>query len=604
MTVILAYELVLDRLREHNCRPKETTAGQATALCPVHEADGQGHKPSLSVTANGDKVLIHCHGECETGEILARIGLTFDDLRTDQADRPTRTVVAEYPYTDETGKVLYVKVRYDPKGFQQYVPQPDGTKAYSLNGVSRVLFNLPKLADATEVWIAEGEKDCLMLHEAGVVATTWDAGAWQPGAKPKWRPEYSQRLTGKHVTIVQDRDDAGRQTATDIADSIKTYAASVRIVEAARGNDAHDHLNLGGTVADFVPVAGFTEPRSWRPIDLSPVLDGTWVQPKPTVGSRTDGKGLLYPGKSHLIIGETEAGKGWFTLVIALQEMYQGHHVLYVDFEDSESTVVGRLLTISISRDWMDRRDLIRRYFHYVRPESPIGTTGVHRGDLREITMEYRPTLAVLDGITECMVMHDLNPLDNVDAAKFGRLLPQPLASTGAAVASLDHVTKSNDSRGRYALGAVHKVNALDGGALLLENRKPFGVGMKGVSAIKISKDRPGQLRANGVSSTNGLYWYGDLVLDSENDDYAHIAIYPPIDAASEPQNARPIELMKQISDLLAGKPDGLSQRMIRSALRGKMTRRIEALDLLILDGYVTGDTPHKLIRPFVEHPK
>ena len=136
------------------------------------------------------------------------------------------------------------------------------------------------------------------------------------------------------------------------------------------------------------------------------------------------------------------------------------------------------------------------------------------------------------------------------------------------------------------------------------KNPKPFGVGMKGVSAIKISKDRPGQLRANGVSSTNGLYWYGDLVLDSENDEYAHIAIYPPIDAVSEPQNVRPIELMKQISNLLAGKPDGLSQRMIRSALRGKMTRRIEALDLLILDGYVTVDTPHKLIRPFVEPPK
>src|SRR5215216_4258797 len=183
MTVILAYGLVLDRLREHNCRPKETRAGQATALCPVHEADGQGHDPSLSVTANGGKVLIHCHGECETGEILARVGLTFDDLRTDPANRSTRTVIAEYPYTDETGKVLYVKVRYDPKGFQQYVPQPDGTMAYSLNGVPRVLFNLPKLADATEVWIEEGEKDCLKLHEAGVVATTWDAGAWQPGAK-------------------------------------------------------------------------------------------------------------------------------------------------------------------------------------------------------------------------------------------------------------------------------------------------------------------------------------------------------------------------------------------------------------------------------------
>ena len=80
---------------------------------------------------------------------------------------------------------------------------------------------------------------------------------------------------------------------------IKTYAASVRIVEAARGNDAYDHLNLGGTVAE----SGFCESPVSRSHGvsineyLSGVLDGTWVQPKPTVGSRTDGKGLFLPGQ-------------------------------------------------------------------------------------------------------------------------------------------------------------------------------------------------------------------------------------------------------------------------------------------------------------------
>ena len=69
--------------------------------------------------------------------------------------------------------------------------------------------------------------------------------------------------------------------------------------------------------------------------------------------------------------------------------------------------------------------------------------------------------------------MHNLELNDNTDAAKYGRLLPQRLANLGAAVASLDHVTKSSEGRGRYALGAVHKVNALDDAGTRYHWRSP-----------------------------------------------------------------------------------------------------------------------------------
>jgi hypothetical protein len=43
--------------------------------------------------------------------------------------------------------------------------------------------------------------------------------------------------------------------------------------------------------------------RSWQPVDLSDVLDGTWQPLQPTVGLRTDGVGVFYPGKSHTVSG-------------------------------------------------------------------------------------------------------------------------------------------------------------------------------------------------------------------------------------------------------------------------------------------------------------
>ena len=143
------------------------------------------------------------------------------------------------------------------------------------------------------------------------------------------------------------------------------------------------------------------------------------------------------------------------------------------------------MLTLQVAND------VIRERFHYLRPESPI-TDPVSRGDLAEILGDTHPTFSVVDGVTEGMVLHGLDPLSNKDCATFGQRLPTAISRQGPAVVSLDHVTKSPDGRGRYAIGAVHKLNGLNGGAYLLDNRTPFGIGRKGTSTIKIAKDRPG----------------------------------------------------------------------------------------------------------------
>jgi hypothetical protein len=55
--------------------------GQWTAYCPVHEGDGQKHKPSLGVgTGNAGEILVHCFVGCGVADIVKAMGLELADL--------------------------------------------------------------------------------------------------------------------------------------------------------------------------------------------------------------------------------------------------------------------------------------------------------------------------------------------------------------------------------------------------------------------------------------------------------------------------------------------------------------------------------------------
>jgi hypothetical protein len=64
---------LLDRL----ARAKQTAPGRWLACCPAHE----DRSPSLSIRELDDgRVLLHDFGGCETGDVLAALGLTLADL--------------------------------------------------------------------------------------------------------------------------------------------------------------------------------------------------------------------------------------------------------------------------------------------------------------------------------------------------------------------------------------------------------------------------------------------------------------------------------------------------------------------------------------------
>lgn len=390
--------------------------------------------------------------------------------------------------------------------------------------------------------------------------------------------------------------------AERVADAAQARAAAADAARLLQVAEAGDAEKIAAEKSRLIEAWSGTPPRacgSWRPVDLTAVLSGDHDPALPTVGRRDDGVGLFYPGRLHTVASESEGGKTWLLMVAAAAEMNAGHAVLYLDFEDDEAGVVGRLLALGAGPETIAAR------FCYIRPDEAITALG-NRADLAQALGDLRPRLAVLDGITEAMSLHGLEMKDNTDIARFGKLLPRWIADQGPASVGLDHVTKDRDTRGRYAIGGVHKLNGVNGAALLLENRVPFGIGNIGRSSVLIAKDRPGQLRRHALPAGEGLHWLADLVIDSPADaagTYVEARLARPNGDAPA---FRPTALMAKISAALAHASAPLSKQDIEARVRGKRVADVRtALAALIDEEYVTvsrgprGAILHALVKPF-----
>jgi hypothetical protein len=232
--------------------------GRWVARCPAHD----DRRESLSFADGHKGVVVKCHAGCTVEQITAAVGCAVKDLfpAAPSARAADGRIVAEYPYRDEEGKLLFEVVRFEPKDFRQRVPDPGarGGWRWSLNGVRRVVFRLPEcirwLRDEPEgtLFVCEGEKDVEAIIRAGGRATCNAGGAG------KWLPEYREQLAGwKRVVVVADKDEPGRKHARQVATCLAEPGREVRIVEVpGEGKDAADYLERGGTLEGLLAVEG------------------------------------------------------------------------------------------------------------------------------------------------------------------------------------------------------------------------------------------------------------------------------------------------------------------------------------------------------------
>lgn len=190
------------------------------------------------------------------------------------AKRLKPRVVAKYDYVDASGKLVYQVLRMEPgrrgrsKEFAQRRPAADGW-TNDMKGVDTILYRLPAVLAAEDVWIVEGEKDVHTLEGLGLVATTNSGGA---GA---WRRELAESLRGKVVTVCGDQDEPGAKRDAKIARDLQGVAKAVRIASLpANCKDVSDYVAQGGTREGLLAIVGDVreEPEASR-IEAAEAMD-------------------------------------------------------------------------------------------------------------------------------------------------------------------------------------------------------------------------------------------------------------------------------------------------------------------------------------------
>lgn len=247
--------------------------GQGKATCPFHDDD----TPSLSIDAATGKFF--CHGCNAHGGIVA-FHMRRHDLEHDEARRRLarlgllqQSVASTYDYLDESGNLIFQVVRYEPKRFSQRRPDGRGGWINNLDGVTRMLYRLPEVIEADQVFIVEGEKDVETLRGTGLVATCNPMGAG------KWRSEYNEYLRGKSVIIIPDNDEPGKAHAQSVAGNLAGIAASIKVLELTglrQGGDITDWFENGGNKPTLIRLVLKTDEWSHeRVIDVTVDAENT-----------------------------------------------------------------------------------------------------------------------------------------------------------------------------------------------------------------------------------------------------------------------------------------------------------------------------------------
>lgn len=332
----------------------------------------------------------------------------------------------------------------------------------------------------------------------------------------------------------------------------------------------------------------------WEPVDLKPILAGEYVADLPTMLERSDGVPLFYPGRTHLIIGETESAKTWFSLLAAHQELVKGNHVVFIDCEDTVVTAVERLRALGVTDEQM-----LERFSYYDAPalgrldrlaESRIG----ERFETHGI-----PSLVIIDSLTEAMGPCGLNPDKGVDVTLFYSQVPRWFARMGSGVVMVDHVTKSHEGRGRWAIGSERKISGLTGAAYALDVVKPFGREKTGLAKVEVSKDRLGHVRQHTSGRQIGMFEMTSWP-DGKNTTY-----FTPPEAGADPNEpTRPTVLMERASITLEEAAGPVSVNFVKKQTKGGDSFISVALELLVLEGYaetvkVGQKQLHQSVKPF-----
>ncbi len=565
MTALSALDRVRDALRATT--GYEARGETADWKCPAHVDDSA----SLSVS-HGDKgVILHCHAGCAPVDVLGALGLTLADLFDAPANGKRDEPNAIYPYVDEGRALLFEVLRFPNKQFRQRRPDGNGGWEWRLGDVRRVLYRLPEIIEGVAagrtVFVVEGEKDVHAIESAGALATCNAGGAG------KWRREYAEHLRGADVVVVADQDGPGIKHAADVEASLVGVARRVRVVKAAVGKDAADHLAGGHTLEEWTDSANpFALKRS-----LLGAMVSRGITPPPMVHD------WLYAGGLHTIQSEPGVGKSWLALWLGVQLMESGWSVVYLDEEGGDDLVAERLGALGVDPTLVDS------LFHYFPfPQRTWGTDDVEA--LREmLTAIPNVAVGVLDSLPDFLAAADKDEDRSKDVTRFVHSVLAPFRDIGAALVVLDHLIKPKTEgkvRSRYSRGSSAKLGKADL-TILVEQVEEFDRYHSGRLRLWRTKDRRGYTNLPRMTDP-GL----DIAVtvDKGHVSFDFVPTSQETDDASQSTGFRPTYFMEQISRQLEQSTAPVSKRTLRSVIGGSNGTKDLGMERLVAEGHAVYD--------------
>ncbi len=451
---------------------KQTGGDEYKARCPF-----PGHEDeNPSFNFNNQTGQYYCHGCGKKGDAIhfyAKINSL--DTRRDfpkilngiasdfgiPLEPVKKRMVATYDYIDTGGQLLFQTCRFEPKDFTQR--HRDGDKwVWNLKGIERVLYNLPAVLKAEEVIVVEGEKDADNLAVLGFTATTCPMGA------KKWRPEYNEPLQGKHVVLIPDNDNEGKEHMALVGASLNGTPASLKLLELPG-------LPSKGDVSDW--VKGFTD-KEEAAEKLSMMIDNAKPYDPPkkatledAVLESTDFRALDLPEKRiflnpwlteqsiTLIAGWRGTGKTWLALAI-LEAVATGENFGPWQVENTVPC-----LFVDGEMPVQDVHDRLNDMGHVANPENPLfiycdcyanqlGLPRAHlasetwRSTMKRILTTRKVKLWVIDNLASLASGLDENVKKDWDPINQWLL---ELRFAGISTIMLHHVGKGGKQRGTSA---------------------------------------------------------------------------------------------------------------------------------------------------------
>jgi len=236
-----------------------------SAKCPAHD---DAHN-SLSITEDGDRLLVCCHVGCAAEAIVAAIGMSTRDLFEDKptASGNSSKVIRQTAWAikDADGHVVAQHIRLDyGSGSKSFVWRRNGSKGLGgLKTADLPLYGTDRLMRAgseSDVVIVEGEKACDALLRQGFVALGTVTGAAACPSEDSLAPLLG--FTGR-LFLWPDADGPGLKHMESVAGRLHAMGKSPLVVIWPQAPEHGDAADFTGDVAALLDAA-----QPWAPSPL------------------------------------------------------------------------------------------------------------------------------------------------------------------------------------------------------------------------------------------------------------------------------------------------------------------------------------------------